>query len=102
MRLSRDERETLLNDLLNPELDHATRSENLQKFRLAFDSADVEIEEFEKKTSKMKTDIDDLVLSNSKLFRQLGQESGTEKQKEEHKEKIFSETVTIEGLEKGV
>jgi hypothetical protein len=102
MRLSREERETLLNDLLNPELDHATRSENLQKFRLAFDAADVEIEEYTAKQAKLESENKDLVISNSKLFRQLGTESGTPQQKEEAKEKQFSETVTIESLEKGV
>lgn len=102
MRLSREDRETILNDLLGAEIDHATKSEHLQKLRLALDTSDVEIEDFTKKTEKMSGEINDLVISNSKLFRQLGTESGTQQQKEESKIKQFSETVTIEGLEKGV
>ncbi|HWI49886.1 MAG TPA: gp7 family phage scaffolding protein [Rummeliibacillus sp.] len=102
MRLSREERETLLSDLLNPELDHTTKSEHLQKLRVSLDTADGEIEDFTNSNKKLKSDNEDLVISNSKLFRQLGVVGAPEHEKEQAKEKQFSETVTIESLEKGV
>lgn len=102
MRLSREERENLLSDLLNPELDHTTKSEHLQKLRVSLDTADGELEEFTKSNERLKKDNDDLIISNSKLFRQLGVVGGNEEQKEQQKEKEYSETVTIESLEKGV
>jgi phage I-like protein len=72
MRLTREERENLLADLLNPELDHTSKSEHLQKLRVSLDTADGEIEDFTKSNTKLKADNDDLIISNSKLFRQLG------------------------------
>jgi phage I-like protein len=101
MRLTREERENLLADLLNPELDHTSKSEHLQKLRVSLDTADGEIEDFTKSNTKLKADNDDLIISNSKLFRQLGVVGGNEEQKIEEKVKEFSETVTIESLEKG-
>jgi phage I-like protein len=102
MKLSREEREQLLADLLNPEIDHTTRSEHLQKLRVSLDTADGEIDDFTKSNAKLKTDNEDLIISNSKLFRQLGVVGAPEDKKEEEKVKEFSETVTIETLEKGV
>lgn len=102
MRLSREERENLLGELLNPELDHTRRSEILQNLRVSLDTADTEIEEYTKTATKLKADNEDLIISNSKLFRQLGVVGAPESQKEEAKEKEFSESVTIESLEKGV
>ena len=101
-RLPREERENLLSELLNPELDHTRKSEILQTLRVSLDTADGEIEDFTKSNTKLKADNEDLIISNSKLFRQLGVVGSTEEKKVEEKIKEFSETVTIESLEKDV
>jgi regulator of replication initiation timing len=98
--MDRDQFEGLLNELLNSELEHSRRTEILQELRVAQSNAYSEYDEFNKKVEKLSKDNSDLVLSNSKLFRQLGNTEPEQKEKEVQKE--FSETVTIEQLEKGI
>jgi regulator of replication initiation timing len=99
MPLSRDEHEALLNELLNPEIEHSRRTEILQQMRVDYTNV---ISDFEKNTQtieKLTKDNGDLVVSNSKLFRQIGL---TDTSKKEEEKKEVSETITIEQLEKGV
>ncbi|MCU7526578.1 MAG: scaffolding protein [Ignavibacteria bacterium] len=99
MPMTRDEHETLLNELLNPEIEHSRRTEILQQMRVDYTSV---ITDFDKNTQtieKLTKDNGDLVVSNSKLFRQIGL---TDTNKKEDEKKEISETITIEELEKGV
>jgi regulator of replication initiation timing len=97
--IERDQFEGLLTELLNSELEHSRRTEILQELRVAQGNAYSEFDEHSKKLNKLEKDNSDLILSNSKLFRQLGNTEPEQKKKEVEKE--FSETVTIEQFEKG-
>lgn len=99
MPMSREEHETLLTELLNPEIDHSRRTDILQQIRVDHVSAHNEVEDLTKANTKFKTDNDDLIVSNSKLFRELGFTGNTKPPEEKKKE--FSETVTIEEIERG-
>jgi regulator of replication initiation timing len=98
MPMSREDHENLLNELLNTELEHSRRTEILQQLRTDHGSTLSEFDEDKKKISKLEGDNQDLILSNSKLFRQIGF-SGTEDEKKEE-QKEFSETVTLEQIER--
>ena len=102
MPMPREEHEALLNELLNSELDHSRRTEILQQIRVDHVTAHSETEDLTKANAKFKTDNEDLIVSNSKLFRQLGVVGQSEEGKEKEKEKEFSETVNLEDLEKGM
>ncbi len=99
MRLKREEHEDLLNELLTPDLEHSRKTEILTKLRTHDATFNSEFDDLATRASKLESDNADLVVSNSKLFRQIGV-TGTEKEKEVEKEE-FSETITIEQLEKG-
>lgn len=99
MRLKRDEHEALLNELLTPDLEHSRRTEILTQLRTHDVTFNSEYEELTTKASKLEKDNADLIVSNSKLFRQIGV-TGTEQEPELEK-KEFSETITLEQLEKG-
>jgi regulator of replication initiation timing len=99
MPMSREEHEALLSELLNPEIDHSRKTDILQQIRVDHVTAHSEVEDLTKQNTKFKTDNDDLIISNSKLFRQLGV---TETKEPEVKKKEFSETITIEEIEKGL
>lgn len=101
MPMSREDHENLLNQLMNPELDHTQRTDLLQQLRVDYTTVHTDFEEITKNNTKLKTDNDDLIISNSKLFRQLGV-TGNETLEKKEEQKEFSETVTIESLEKGV
>lgn len=99
MPMNREEYENLLNELNTPELEHSRRTEILQTLRGDYNSVIEEHEETTKKVQHLEKDNNDLILSNSKLFRQVGiQGDPTLEKKEEQKE--FSETITLEQLEK--
>lgn len=99
MPMERDAHENLLNELNNPELTHERRTEILQELRTDYTKVLTDFEEITASNDKLKATNDDLVIANSKMFRELGYKADTNKQ-EELKEKEFSETVTIEDLEK--
>lgn len=99
MPMERDKHEALLNELLNPELEQSRRTEILQELRVDYGGVLTDFDTITKESAKLKSDNADLVVSNSKLFRQLGVTNDTEAQKKEE-EKTFSETVTLEQLEK--
>lgn len=98
MPMSREDYENLLNELMTPELDHSTKTDILQKLRVDYTNVHSEFDELTKTSSRLQKDNEDLVVSNSKLFRQLGVVGTPNEEKEEKKE--FSETITIEQLEK--
>lgn len=98
MRLKRDDHENLLNELLTPDLDHSRRTEILTSLRAHDVAINGEYEEVSTAKSKLEKDNADLIVSNSKLFRQIGVVGGPNEKEVEKKE--FSETVTISQLEK--
>lgn len=100
MILEREAHEALLNELLDGELPTSRRTEILQDLRVDHTTATQGIADMTDKTSKLQANHDDLIVSNSKLFRQLGVVGG-EEDKEEETQKEYSETVTISQLEQG-
>lgn len=98
MPLTREEHEAILNDLLNPELEQSRRTELLQNLRVDYGAVITEHTENAERIKKLTEDNGDLVVSNSKLFRQIGI-TGTESEKEVEK-KEFSQTVRISDFEK--
>lgn len=97
--MERDNHEELLNELLDSELDHTRRAEVLQELRANYTTVVESTEELENAHKKLSETNDDLLLSNSKLFRQVGVVGKPEEVEEEEKQKEFSETVTLEELE---
>lgn len=98
MPMPRDDHENLLNELLTPDLEHSRRTEILQLLRVDYGTVLTDFDTATKTTEKLQRDNSDLVVSNSKLFRQLGTNEDPDKKKKEE-EKSFSETVTLESLE---
>lgn len=96
----REKHEELLNQLLDPELEQSQRTEILQELRVNYNSATESYNELVKNNERLQKDNDDLIVSNSKLFRQAGIVGKEEEEKVEQKE--FSETVTLEQLEGNV
>jgi hypothetical protein len=102
MPMSREEHEALLTELLDAGLEQSRRTEILQQIRVDHVTAHSEVEDLSKANNKFKADNEDLIISNSKLFRQLGVVGQSEEGKEKEKEKEFSETINLEALEKGM
>lgn len=98
MPMTREEHENLLNELLSPEIDHTRRTDILQQLRTDYTGVHTDFEQINTRSERLQKDNEDLVISNSKLFRQLGVVGTPNEEKE--KEKEFSETITIEQLEK--
>lgn len=96
MPMEREKHEAILNELLNPEIEQSKRTELLQELRVDYGSVITDYTELKQSNEKLQADNSDLVVSNSKLFRQIGLTDTNEK--EEVKEKEFSETVTLESL----
>jgi regulator of replication initiation timing len=97
--LNREDHEKLLNELLDPELEASKKTEILTNLRDNYTGFTTEYETLNQSAEKLKQDNADLVISNSKLFRQTGVLGTTEKPKEEEK-KEFSQTIRISDIEK--
>lgn len=100
MPMPREDHEALLNELLDGELDVSRRTEILQQLRTDYSTVITDHESQTESIAKLTKDKDDLIVSNSQLFRQLGIVGGSEADKEKHEEQSFSQTVTLEALEK--
>ena len=100
-QLNREDHEKLLNELLNPELEQSARTEILTQLRDNYTGFTTEYETINQTAEKLKQDNADLVISNSKLFRQTGVLGTTEKPKEEEK-KEFSQTIKLSDIEKSL
>ena len=96
MPMERENHEAILNELLNPEIEQSRRTELLQELRVDYGTVITEHTELTQSNERLQSDNSDLVISNSKLFRQIG--ITDKKDEEEVKEKEFSETVTLENL----
>lgn len=100
MPMNREQYEEILNKLLDPQLPQSERTDLLNMLRVDYNQVIADFEEHQKRIEKLEADNQDLIVSNSKLFRQLGV-TGTP-QEEEVEKKEFSETITLEDIEKGV
>lgn len=101
MPMDREAYENLLSELLTPDLEHSRRTEILQELRADYSNVLTDFDELTQTRDRLQKDNDDLIVSNSKLFRQAGI-VGNEEAIEQVKEKEFSETVTLEALEKTI
>lgn len=98
--MDRERHEEILNDLLNPEIEQTKRTELLQELRADNSTMLDKEKELTTNNEKLQKNNDDLVISNSQLFRKLGIMGGDEEMKDKENQKSFSESVTIEDIEK--
>lgn len=98
--MDRTKHEELLNELLDGGIETSRKTEILQLLRVDHSTATQSISEMNEANANLQKHHDDLVISNSQLFRQLG--TPENKDNPEVKEKEFSETVTISQLEGGI
>jgi hypothetical protein len=98
-QLDRESHEKLLNELLDPELEASKKTDILTQIRDNYTGFTTEYETLNQSAEKLKQDNADLVISNSKLFRQTGVLGDSAKPKEEEK-KEFSQTIKISDIEK--
>lgn len=101
MPMPREDHEKLLNELLMPELEHTRRTEILQLLRTDYGTVLTDFDGLTSTKTKLEKENSDLVVSNSMLFRQIGIKDDPAA-KEKDKAKTFSESVTLEALEKQV
>lgn len=99
--LTYERHEEILNLLNNPTTDQATKTDLFGELRQGFGEGTDTITTLTENNEKLSSSNTDLTLANSKLFRQIGVPQD-EETKEKEEEKTFSETVTLEQLEKGL
>lgn len=97
--MERDKHEEILNELLNTETTLDRRTELLQSLRVDYNGVLTDFQSISETNDKLQKDNDALVVSNSKLFRQAGI-IGDDKMEKQEEQKNFSETITLEQLEK--
>lgn len=97
--MDRDKHEEILNELISEDITIDRKTEILQELRADHVNTHETYSELENNASKLSKDNNELLLSNSKMFRQLGV-VGDETAEKEEEEQEFSETVTISELEK--
>ncbi len=95
--IPREDHEALLEELLNTEIERSRLTDILQELRTQHNSGLEDVVTFTSQADKLQKDNNDLIVSNSKLFRQVGIVNNVDNTKKEEKE--FSETVTLEELE---
>lgn len=98
MLIEKEKHEGLLSELLQEDLTTTRKTEILQELRVANSIAHEEFSKTEKQLNTLKTQKDDLVVSNSMLFRQLGTQQLDKESKQKEEQKTFSETVTLEDI----
>ncbi len=98
MPMELEQYENLLNELNSADLTHERRTEILQELRKDYNTVVDEHKELSTSTEKLKEERENLLITNSKLFRQLGQQDNPELKQKQEKES-FSETVTLDILE---
>lgn len=96
MSMEREAHEEIINKLLDGELPVSERTELLNQLRGNYNSTLGTLEEVNSTVEKLTLDNSDLIISNSKMFRQLG--VVTPKEEEKVVEKELSETIKIEDL----
>lgn len=98
MPMDREAHEDLLKELAGEEISVSRRMEILQELRTDYTGVTTDFEERDNQIKELQADKEDLTLSNSKLFRKLGEQEDKVKGTEEIKQKNFSETVTVSEL----
>ena len=98
MPMEKDRHEEILQSLLDPSLEQSQRTELLQELRADYSTVLGDFKDFTEKTEKLQKDNDDLVVSNSMLFRKVGTQGDPDLEKKEE-QKSFSEEITLEALE---
>jgi hypothetical protein len=101
MPMDREVYEGLIGELNNPELDHTRRTEILQNLREDYNVVQTDFAGLQQTSEKLTKEKMDLLESNSQLFRKLGVVGNGSEKKEEEKKKEFSETISLEELERG-
>lgn len=99
--MEREEHENLLNELNSPDLEASRRTEILTALRNDYNDVIVNHEEITTVNKKLEATNNDLVVANSKLFRQAGI-MGNEEMEQKEEQKEFSETITISEIERNV
>lgn len=97
--MERENHENLLQELLDTQIEHSRKTEILQELRNDYNSVLTDFDELTQTRDKLKKDNDDLIISNSKLFREVGTQNNTQQENEDQDQAEFSETVTLEELE---
>lgn len=100
MPMVREDHENLLNELLTPDLNTSRQTDILQLLRTDYATVITDHETLTTANGQLQANNDDLIVSNSKLFRQLGVVGGSDDDKKKEDEKSYSETITLEALEK--
>lgn len=100
MPMSNEEHEALLNELLGADVEQSRRTEILQQLRVDYGTVRADFDNLTTTNQRLQSNNDDLIISNSQLFRQLGVVGGNADQQKAEEQKTFSETVTLETLEK--
>lgn len=98
MPLEKDFHENLLSELLQEDLTTTRKTEILQQLRVANTVDHEEFTKTEKQLNTLKTQKDDLLVSNSMLFRKLGVQDLDKDSQQKEEQKTFSETVTLEDI----
>lgn len=101
MAMEHARHEEILASLNNPELAVTERTELLQELRADYGSVLTDLTTQATTIEKLQSTNDDLVIANSSLFRQAGFAGSSEEEKKKEEEKTFSETITLEALERG-
>ncbi|KNC25438.1 hypothetical protein FF38_11039 [Lucilia cuprina] len=99
--LTPEQHEAILNDLMNPETSIETRTQHLMTLRDDYVEVHVNHSTQTQQIDAFKVEVADLQASNSKLFRKIGIDGGTEEQKKNENQQSFSESVTLDLLFKG-
>lgn len=99
MVMEREQHELLLNELLSADLPVSRLTEIAQEMRVDHVETTEQYGGLTQQVEFLTRDNEDLVKSNSKWFRMLGEDTKVPDVKEV--EKTFSETITLESLENG-
>lgn len=98
--MEHEHHEDLLAELNQPELEQTRKTEILTELREDYNGMLKDFGDLTQTNDKLKKSNDDLVVANSKLFRESGY---TKKDGEDEiDKKEFSETITISQLKKGL
>lgn len=100
--LSYERHEEILNALNSSETSQSDKTDLLGELRKGFGEGTDIISELTSKTEKLTVENSDLVHANSKLFRQIGVTEKDPAQEQKEEEQSFSETITLESIEKGL
>lgn len=93
-----EKHEALLNELLDGEIEQSRKTEILQELRNSHNAVVEGVNELSQTNEKLTKNNDDLVTSNSQLFRQLGIVGADDESSKNMQEQDKSETITLEEI----